>query len=118
MNCEGCNAHLTTVQSFGRYHFFKCNACKKKFSVRKNTFLSQANVSLRKFILLIYIFVSNFWSYKQIQRETDLTSSESDNSDDNKDGSSSSVLAMDTISKYFTTPPTDTVDIHTNRIEG
>ena len=99
MNCEFCCQNLSTVYSKGRYYFFKGKFCNKKFSVRKNTFLSNANVSLRKFILLVYIFVSNYWSYKHIQNETDLTSSDSDDSDGED---CSSVLGTATISKYFT----------------
>ena len=75
--CDSCNLHLTTVHSVGSYHFFYCKYCKKKFSLRNNTFLANANISLRKFVLLIYVFVSNYWTYKVIQKETDI-SSESD----------------------------------------
>ena len=99
MNCEFCCKNLSTVYSKGRYHYFMCKFCNKKFSVRKNTFLSNANVSLRKFILLVYIFVSNYWSYKHIQNETDLTSSDDDS---DVEGDSTSVLGKATISKYFT----------------
>ena len=100
--CEFCDKLLTTVYTKGSYHFFQCKECNKKFSLRKNTFLSNANISLRKFILLVYIFVANFWTYKDIQKETNLSSTDEENSD-NEDGASSSThLGKATISKYFT----------------
>ena len=98
--CDSCNLHLTTVHSVGSYHFFYCKYCKKKFSLRNNTFLANANISLRKFVLLIYVFVSNYWTYKVIQKETDI-SSESDTESVESDSVSSSVLGKATISKYF-----------------
>ena len=88
---------MLEVYSDRRYHFFNCNKCKKKYSIRGNTFLSNANISLRKMILLIYIFVFILWNYRTIMRETDL-SSDSDDSDDK----ASSVLSTKTISKYYT----------------
>ena len=66
----------------------------------RKLFRSNANISLRKFILLIYCFVSNFWTYDQISKETDLTTSEED-SDDEEGKSQSSVLSRKTISSYF-----------------
>ena len=73
--CESCCNTLTTVHTLGHYHYFQCKSCNKKYSLRKNTFLYNANVSLRKFVLLIYIFITNCWSYNQIRVETDLTTS-------------------------------------------
>ena len=73
--CESCCNTLTTVHTLGHYHYFHCKSCNKKYSLRKNTFLYNANVSLRKFVLLIYIFITNCWSYNQIRVETDLTTS-------------------------------------------
>ena len=54
---------------------------------------------------MIYVFVSNFWTYKQIVKETDITSSDDDSEhepDDENLPASSSVLGNATISKYFT----------------
>ena len=45
---------------------------------------SNANICLRKFIILVYSFVSNCWTYDQIIKETDLDTSEED-SDDSED---------------------------------
>ena len=63
-------------------------------------FYSNAHISLRKFILLVYCFVSNFWTYDQISKETDLTTSEED-SDDEEGVSQSSLLSRATIASYF-----------------
>ena len=65
-------------------------------------FLSNANISLRKFILLIYVFVANFWNYRQVKTETDLTSESESETDTNDVEKTSSSLANDTISKYYT----------------
>ena len=100
--CDSCTNTLTTVYSIRRYNYFYCKKCNKKYSIRKSTFLYNANVSLRKFILLIYIFVANYWTWKQIQVETDLSSSDSESETEVREVDKSSVLANDTISKYFT----------------
>ena len=78
-----------TLNYFGRY---KC-AMEKYYSYV---------FSLRKFILLLYVFVSNFWNYKQIQKETDLSSDDESSDSEDAPGSSSHYLANDTISKYHT----------------
>ena len=62
--CDTCDLVLTTVYSHRRYHYFHCKKCSKKYSIRNGSFLSNASISLRKFILLVYIFVTNFWTYK------------------------------------------------------
>ena len=78
--------------STGLFGWYKC-AIENYYS---NVF------SLRKFILLVYVFVSNFWNYKQIQKETDLSSDDESSDSEDAPGSSSHYLANDTISKYHT----------------
>ena len=65
--CENCEKVLDVIYSQKDYNFFRCFACDKKFSVRADTILSNSKISLRKFVLLIYLFIANYWTYKQIQ---------------------------------------------------
>ena len=58
-----------------------------------------ANISLHKFILLVYIFALNLWSYSEIQKETNLSSDEESESDDEGE---SWVLSSNTRNKYLT----------------
>ena len=50
-----------------KYYFFRCSDCDKQISIRTDTILSNSNLSIRKFVLLVYIFVMNYWTYRQIQ---------------------------------------------------
>ena len=50
-----------------KYYFFRCSDCDKQISIRTDTILSNANLLLSKFVLLVYIFVKNYWTYRQIQ---------------------------------------------------
>ena len=65
--CESCNSTVSKIYVDKNYHYFRCVKCKVKISVRDQTFLSKSRISLRKFILLVYIFVTNLWTYQQIQ---------------------------------------------------
>ena len=65
--CDNCDKMLDIIYSDNNYHYFRCFPCNKKFSIRSETILSNSNISLRKFVLLIYLFVANYWTYKQIQ---------------------------------------------------
>lgn len=65
--CSKCNILIGELTKNKNYFYFFCKDCNKKFSVRTNSILSNANISLRKFTLLVYVFAKNFWSYKNIQ---------------------------------------------------
>ena len=97
VKCTNCDKTLDEVHTNKKYFYFLCSLCKKKISIRTNSIISNANISLRKFTLLVYIFINNFWNYQQIQTETCLSSDEEDN-----DSSESSVLSTKTINRYFT----------------
>ena len=115
-NCSKCGMHLDVIHRDRKYNYFYCNDCKSKSSIRANSVLSNANISMRKFALLVYVFVSNFWTYRQImvsifyrshvsimsiscKEETDLTSEEEES--DSEQGTNS-VLSSSKINKYFT----------------
>ena len=100
--CEQCNNTLSDIKNKKKLFLFFCSHCKKKSSIRTGSILSGANICLRKLVLLLYIFISNFWTYKQIREETDILSSEEDDSDDSSNRVDSSVLGKATISRYFT----------------
>ena len=111
VNCEGCGKVLGDLKkhSTKKYYYFHCQQCKKMVSIRSKSILRNANISLRKFVLLVYIFIANFWSYRQVQvlkkycifflsvtkEETDLTLDDETDED-------SSVLSKATINKYYT----------------
>ena len=66
-HCDTCDIELKDIYSDKGYYFFRCLGCKKKISVDRDLILSNANVSMRNFILLAYLFVANYWTYAQIQ---------------------------------------------------
>ena len=65
--CDSCDKELKDLYSEKGYYYFRCLGCKKKISVRRDSILSNANVSMCNFILLAYLFVANYWTYAQIQ---------------------------------------------------
>ena len=91
--CTPCNQVLTKLSITGNYVFFRCNKCSKRISIRQGTVLSNCNLSLRRFILLVYAFTQHNWTYKQVDIEVCLTS-------DEEDETPSEALSHSSISKY------------------
>ena len=77
--------------------------CKKKYSLRKKTILSFASISIRKFILLVYTFISCLWTYQQVKTEVNVTSSDDEESEDkDKESKHVALLSDKTISRFYT----------------
>ena len=49
----------------GGYCYFKCSKCNAKTSVRAGTDFHKAKLSLRKFVLLVYTFITHYLTYSQ-----------------------------------------------------
>ena len=95
-SCEKCDTMLKKQSNRGYFVYFRCGKCKTRTSVRKGTILSNAKISFRRFILLIYAFCQFNWTYDQTQREACVTSVEES---DTESGSSS--LSSQSVDKYF-----------------
>ena len=55
-SCGQCDKTLNTVHCNSKgYHYFFCNSCKKKYSLRNGTILSLANISFRKIVFFVCI---------------------------------------------------------------
>lgn len=106
-SCGQCDKTLNTVHCNSKgYHYFFCNSCKKKYSVRNGTILSLANISFRKIVFLEYFFITSFLSYKQVRKEVSISSSEDDcdesNGDEEDDDSAKRcIMSNKTISRYY-----------------
>ena len=102
--CDGCNRNLSVVRVGAKeYYYFYCSTCKKKYSLRKQTILSFASISIRKFILLVYTFISCLWTYQQVKTEVNVTSSDDDESEvDDKESKHVALLSDKTISRFYT----------------
>ena len=106
-SCGQCDKTLNTVHCNSKgYHYFFCNSCKKKYSVRNGTILSLANISFRKIVFLEYFFITSFLSYKQVRKEVSISSSEDDcdesNGDEEDDDSAKRcIMSNTTISRYY-----------------
>ena len=106
-SCGQCDKTLNTVHCNSKgYHYFFCNSCKKKYSVRNGTILSLANISFRKIVFLVYFFITSFLSYKQVRKEVSISSSEDDcdesNGDEEDDDSAKRcIMSNKTISRYY-----------------
>ena len=84
--CDKCDSNLSEVHSNNNgYHYFYCSTCRKKYSLRNGTILSMAHVTFRKFVLLVYTFISCIWTYKQVKTEVSISSSEDRSDDDESD---------------------------------
>ena len=57
--CSKCHQEVVDIhQGTGTGYFcFRCNRCETKVSIRDNTLLALANIGIRTFILLTYLFV-------------------------------------------------------------
>ena len=57
--CSKCHQEVVDIhQETGTGYFsFRCSRCETKVSVRDNTHLAVANIGIRTFILLTYLFV-------------------------------------------------------------
>ena len=57
--CTKCHQEVVDIhQETGTGYFsFRCNRCETKVSVRDNTHLAVANIGIRTFILLTYLFI-------------------------------------------------------------
>ena len=95
--CMGCNKVLNKQRSRGYFVYFQCSTCKKQISARRGTVLSDARISFRRFILLVYAFCQFNWTYDQTQQETCITSGE----DSDTDTDTSTQLGSHTIDRYF-----------------
>ena len=106
-SCGQCDKTLNTVHCNSKgYHYFFCNSCKKKYSLRNGTILSLANISFRKIVFLVYFFITSFLSYKQVRKEVSISSSEDDcdesNGDEEDDDSAKRcIMSNKTISRYY-----------------
>ena len=106
-SCGQCDKTFNTVHCNSKgYHYFFCNSCKKKYSLRNGTILSLANISFRKIVFLVYFFITSFLSYKQVRKEVSISSSEDDcdesNGDEEDDDSAKRcIMSNKTISRYY-----------------
>ena len=69
--CVTCQAPTDTKVHYrqpGNYAFFRCNKCKKRVSLRTETFFEKARLSYRRFILLCYGYCQWNWKYCQVQK--------------------------------------------------
>ena len=92
VNCDICNTPTSTVQISGNKSYFRC--CQKKYNLRKNTILENSKMSLRKFILMLYCFVTPTFTCAQVQEETSITSDEESEADQ--------TTSKTTVNKYYT----------------
>ena len=95
--CSKCNKVLRKATVEGNFVFFRCGMCKKRISIRKGTILWNSKLSLRRFILLVYSFTQQTWTYKQVENEVCITTDE-----ENEEESSSTILSSKSINKYST----------------
>ena len=74
VQCKNCDTILENYKIRGNYVYFHCGLCKCNNNIRSGTFLEESRISLRRFILLSYSFVTTTMTYKQIQHEVTVTS--------------------------------------------
>ena len=56
--CSGCQSKMFTKKRVNNYVYFVCHSCQHKKSIRHGTCLSGANLSLRSFVIMAYLFTN------------------------------------------------------------
>ena len=92
--CEAPTSKKVHFRQPGNFEFFRCLTCKKRISIRTDTFFQKGKISFRRFILLCYGWCEWTWKYDQVKKECCLTSEDS--------GSDSQVRSLSdkTIARY------------------
>ncbi len=75
IECPHCQSKRISLTNNGKPQPFRCKACRKHFSVRTNTVLSQSNIGFHKFLYAVYLLSTNRkgMSSLQLAREIGLT---------------------------------------------
>ena len=74
--CEHCNGLMDRIfplnNPSAKFKFFRCPCSNSnKVPVNKDTFLFNANISTRQYIVLLYAFCYR-WKYEDVKREADI----------------------------------------------
>ena len=62
--CSTCLTSMGKYKTNTNYHYFECGKCRQKTSILHNSVLSNSNIKLREFVLLMYQFCGNQGSRK------------------------------------------------------
>ena len=73
--CPVCGSTHITTRGGSRIGIYRCNDCKKEFSVRTNSVMEHSNISLNKWLLAMYVFVTkrNGISSLELSKEISVT---------------------------------------------
>lgn len=73
--CPHCDSDNVAETKSGKPQPYRCRSCRKHFSVRTNTVMSQAKVPLHKFLYAVYLMVTNRKGIPatQLMREVGVT---------------------------------------------
>ena len=91
--CCKCNLKIIgAVKEDGNNLFWWCNSCRVRTPVRKGTVLSNSNLKLERFVLLMYYFINRSSTYEQMLNDACLP---------NTPGYKECSMSFSTISKWF-----------------
>ena len=73
--CPVCGSTHITTRGGSRVGIYRCNDCKKEFSVRTNSVMEHSNIPLHKWLLAMYVFVTkrNGISSLELSKEISVT---------------------------------------------
>ena len=89
--CSTCHTSMGQYKTNHHYHYFECGKCHHKTSILHNTVLSNSNMKLREFVLLMYQFCGHHKTYETVIKETHLP----------QPGYKETYLCGNTINKWF-----------------
>ena len=74
--CENCNGLLDKIfplnNPSAKFKFFRCPCSHdKKLPINKESFMYNANITPRQYIVLLYAFCYR-WKYEDVKREADI----------------------------------------------
>ena len=70
--CSTCLTSMGKYKTNTNYHYFECGKCRQKTSILHNSVLSNSNIKLREFVLLMYQFCGHNKTYETVTKETHL----------------------------------------------
>ena len=74
--CPFCGSDHVTERSGSREGYFRCNGCRKEFTVRTDTIMERSHIPLNKWIYTIYKFVTQRHGISSLQVSKEIGVSE------------------------------------------
>jgi len=75
ITCPSCDSRNVFTKASHKTMPFRCNDCKKRFSVKTNSLMHASNISYRKWVIAVYLVTTSLKgvSSMKLHRDLDVT---------------------------------------------